>query len=62
MVTTLTLERVNSVKSAALKKVLMEQLEYRKQKNDVNRTSYWDTHNDGSHSKHNQCLCVVGGV
>ena len=60
--TTMTLERVNQVKSVALKRVFMEQLELQKSGGDHNVTNF-DAYTKGpSYTKHGNCLCVLGGV
>lgn len=58
----LTMERAELVQSAALRRVLVEQIQYRGDPAGTGGSSYWDTHKNGNHTNHNNCLCVLGGV
>ena len=63
MTATLTLEKIGSVKSEALKRVLLEQLQFRNESTGKDNHMNYSAHKDGTrHNRHKNCLCIVGGV
>jgi hypothetical protein len=58
---TLTLDEISTVESAALRRVLTEQLELQEESSD--RITAYDAYTKHAvYSKHGNCLCVLGGV
>ena len=64
MTATLTMDQVNAVKSPALKKVLLEQLQFRSGNKATGNMSHWNHNDSNKYNEHNKCLCVpfAGGV
>jgi hypothetical protein len=58
----LTMEQVSMVKSAALKKVLVEQLQFRTNSLKSQSGMLYSDGGHTNHNDHNDCVCVIGGV
>ena len=60
----LTMDRINMVQSAALRKILIEQFQYRSSPKKEGNMAYWKHDDSATHNDESTCLCVplAGGL